>query len=111
MDNDTILTVEIVKGALQDVVSPDHKWPVQPAGWQLEFIVYPDGEVVMDFLHPVSCMFWSEDNEPLETPLRQDKTVLTWKDLKAAGIPFMTTFGHAAVTTEAPEPHLKLVKQ
>lgn len=110
MDNDTILSVTSVKAALHGIVSPNHQWPIQPAGWQLEFIVYPDGEVVMDFLHPVSCVFWSEDNEPLETPLKADSTALTWQDLKAAGIPFMTTFGHAAVSTEVAEPHLKLVK-
>lgn len=110
MDNKTVLSVESVKVALGGIVSPEYQWPEQPAGWQLEFIVYPDGEVVMDFLHPVSCSFWSEDNEPLETPLKQDKTALTWKDLKAAGIPFMTTFGHAGVSTDAAEPHLKLVE-
>lgn len=110
MDNQTVLSVENVKVALDGIVCPEHPWPVQPAGWQLEFIVYPDGEVVMDFLHPVSCSFWSEDNEPLETPRKQDQTVLTWKDLKAAGIPFMTTFGQAEVSTDLAEPHLKLVK-
>lgn len=109
MINEPILTVDSVKALLQGVVSPNYQWPEQPAGWQLEFIVYPDGEVIMDFLHPVSGVFWSEENEQLEVPLKQDKSALTWKDLKAAGIPFMTTFGYAEVSIAAPDPHLKLV--
>lgn len=107
---DVILSVAGVAEAFTGIVSPAYQWPAQPAGWQLEFIVYPDGEVVMDFLHPVSCAFWSEENEQLATPFKPDQSVITWKDLKAAGIPFMTTFGHAAVTTDLAEPHLQLVK-
>ncbi|MGU3796272.1 hypothetical protein [Vibrio diabolicus] len=52
--NQEILTVESVSQRLKDVVSPDYAWPEMPTGWQLEFIVYPHGEVNMDFLHPVT---------------------------------------------------------
>lgn len=43
MADNEILNVEIVAERLKEFVSPDYQWPVISAGWQLEFIVYPDG--------------------------------------------------------------------
>ncbi|EKF9501228.1 hypothetical protein ACPF3S_003168 [Vibrio cholerae] len=107
--NQEILTVEIVSQRLKEVVSPDYVWPEMPTGWQLEFIVYPDGEVNMDFLHPVSCVFWSEDNDFLETPYTQDKRPITRGLLDECGVSYMTTFGHATVSDKPKESHLKSV--
>ena len=64
----------------------------------------------MDFLHPVSASFWSDENAPLDLPKKQDGKEITWQDLKRAGIPFMTTFGYAAVSNEPAKVHLSSVK-
>ena len=105
------LSVSDVKHALSDIVDPQYDWPEQLAGWQLEFIAYPDGEIIMDFLHPVSGSFWSDENTPLDLPKKNDGSEITWRDLKRAGIPFMTTFGYAALSKEPPQPHLTSVKK
>lgn len=103
------LVLSEVKEKLASVVSDGYEWPEIPQGWQIEFIVYPDGEVNMDFLHPVSCVFWSEDNGHLELPVMNNGEFITATVLKNAGIPFMTTFGHAVVSDEPKPAHLKSV--
>ena len=47
----------------------NYVWPLpaDPA-WRLVVFVYRDGFAVLDWLHPVSRRFWSEDNEPLALP-------------------------------------------
>lgn len=104
------LHVTDVKDALKAIIDPCYVWPEQPAGWQLEFIAYPDGEIIMDFLHPVSGTFWTDEHPPFELPTKQDGAVITWQDLKKAGIPFMTTFGTASVQSSPRDPHLMIVK-
>ncbi|MEJ6534131.1 hypothetical protein [Pseudoalteromonas lipolytica] len=103
------LILSEVKQKLASVVSESFVWPEIPKGWQLEFIVYPDGEVNMDLLHPVSGMFWSEDNGHFELPIMKNGKFITATALKDAGIPFMTTFGHAVVSEKPQPPHLKSV--
>ena len=105
-----VLTVEIVSRRLAEFVSPDYKWPAMPPGWQVEFVIYPDGEINMDFLHPVSCAFWSEDNEFLDLPIKHDGTPITVEILKKAAIPFMTTFGHVEVSNKPVKSHLKIAE-
>jgi hypothetical protein len=105
-----ILNIEIVSERLKEFISPDYQWPVMPVGWQLEFIVYPDGEVDMDFCHSVSRAFWSESNNFLELPKMMDGSVISVDVLKNAGIPFMTTFGQAKESDLPIESHLNLVK-
>lgn len=103
------LTIAIVSERLKDFVSPEYAWPELPTGWQLKFIVFPDGEVNMDFLHPVSCAFWSEDNGFLQTPFGRMKEPITRSVLDKCAVPYMTTFGHAAVNTKPKESHLKSI--
>ena len=43
--------------------APCYIWPLpSDPSWDLVVIVYRDGHPVLDWLHPVSCRFWSEDN-------------------------------------------------
>ncbi|MGR2849386.1 hypothetical protein ABMX62_20330 [Vibrio vulnificus] len=105
-----VLSIETVADRLRPVVSPEYQWPEMPAGWQVEFIVYADGEVNMDFLHPVSCIFWSEDNGQLITPFTADREPITCAMLQQCNVPFMTTFGHARISSSIPDPHLALVE-
>ncbi|MEM0550375.1 MULTISPECIES: hypothetical protein [Aeromonas] len=111
MKNDEILTVEVASERLSPYLSQDYKWPSMPIGWQLEFIAYPDGDVEMDFLHPVSCAFWSEENGNLTLPIKPDGTNITVHTLISAGVPYMTTFGYAVVSDKPNEPHLKLIAE
>ncbi|MDI4652658.1 MULTISPECIES: hypothetical protein [Pseudoalteromonas] len=63
----------------------------------------------MDLLHPVSGVFWSEDNGYFELPIMKNGKYITATVLKDAGIPFMTTFGHVVVSEKKKSPHLKSV--
>lgn len=63
----------------------------------------------MDMLHPVSGVFWSDDNEPLPIPYKNDETLITVRDLIAVKLPYMTTFGYATVVDKPKESHLTLV--
>ena len=103
------LEIEDVKQKLKKTVRSDFLWPEVPQGWQLEFIAYPNGEVEMDFLHPISGVFWSEENGHFEPPVMNNGSLITAKALKDAGVPFMTTFGHAAVSVQPKQPHLKSI--
>jgi len=104
-----ILTAEIAAERLAAFVSPDYRWPAMLPGWQLEFIAYPDGGILMDLLHPVSGVFWSDENGFLEQLAKSDGTPITVHELIAGGVPFMTTFGTAQVSDIPREPHLKVV--
>lgn len=47
----------------------DYQWPKPPdCAWQLVVCCYSEGECDLDFLHPVSRKFWSEDNGFFESP-------------------------------------------
>lgn len=86
-----MLTIENVSNRLKDVVSLDYQWPSVPEGYHLEFMLHPDGSIIMDFLNREKAMFWSEAaDEVIETPYMNDKQPITWQILKRAGIPFMS---------------------
>lgn len=104
-----VLTIEVVSCRLKEVISPKYTWPEIPTGWQLKFIVFPDGEVNMDFLHPVSCVFWSEDNGFLETPYTPNGKPVTRELLEMCGVPYMTAFGCATVNDTPLTTHLTSV--
>ncbi|HGS4617177.1 TPA: hypothetical protein ACMDTM_003335 [Vibrio cholerae] len=90
-DNNKVLTVEFVSERLKGIVSPDYQWPVVPEGYQLEFILHPDGSIILDFLSPEKAMFWSEAaDEEMETPFTKDGNPITWQMLKQEKIPFMS---------------------
>ncbi len=92
------LHLEYVVSQLKDFIHPDYHWPDIPKGWQLEFIVYPDGEVNMDFLHPITCCFWSDDHDFLDVPTLINNERFSAQVLKRAGIPYITTFSQAAIS-------------
>jgi hypothetical protein len=104
------LILEDVKKQLEHIVDPGYTWPEIPVGWQLEFIAHSNTDVAMEFLHPVSGYFWSEDNEPLDPPVMINGNNITASALTKAGVPFMTTFHIAAISDKPPEPHLSIVK-
>lgn len=104
------LVLSEVKEKLSSVVSESYEWPEPPKGWQIKFIAFPDGNVDIDFLHPVSDVFWSEENGLLEPPFMNNGKYITANHLKSAGIPYMTTFGCAAVSESPKQPHLKRIK-
>lgn len=105
------LVLSEVKEKLSGLVSDSYEWPEPPPkGWQVEFIVFPNGDVDMDFLHPVSDVFWSEENGHLEPPIMSNGKQITAEHLKNAGIPYMTTFGCAAISESPNESHLKRIK-
>ncbi|EKO3612165.1 hypothetical protein M3914_003376 [Vibrio metschnikovii] len=86
-----ILTVDSVSKKLKGIVSDDYQWPVVPDGYQLEFILHPDGSIILDFLNTEKGIFWSEvANEVMETPFKSDGSPITWETLKTANIPFMS---------------------
>ena len=103
------LTIEVAAERLSGIVSTEYKWPELLPGWQLEFIAYPEGDLDMDMLHPVSGVFWSDDNEPLPLPYKSDESPITVWDLIALKLPYMTTFGYATVVDKPKESHLSLV--
>ncbi|KSQ21718.1 hypothetical protein APB26_32575 [Pseudomonas aeruginosa] len=50
-------------------VSSDYQWPLPPdVSWDTVLCLYPDGKCDLDFVHPVSRVFWSEKNGFLELP-------------------------------------------
>jgi hypothetical protein len=86
------LTVEAAALKLKDIVSPNYEWPNNPEpGYELEFILHPDGSIILDFLNEERAMFWSEAaSEFMNTPLKNNGEPITWKDLKSVGISYMS---------------------
>jgi hypothetical protein len=86
-----VLAVEFVSERLSEVVSKDYVWPVVPEGYQLEFLLHPDGTIILDFLNTETGCFWSEfvDME-IETPYTTDNNPIAWQHLESLGIPFMS---------------------
>lgn len=49
--------------SLPQRIPADYRWPAPPdAAWLAVVCLYPDGVCELDFAHPVSRRFWSEDN-------------------------------------------------
>ena len=86
------LTVKSVAEKLKDVVSDDYQWPKEVGkGFNLEFILLPDGSLALDFLNEEKAMFWSEfKNTYFQTPFTKTGEPLTRLHLQKAGIPFMS---------------------
>lgn len=74
------------------VVSKEYKWASVPEnGYQIEFILCPDGNIELDYLNPTTGVFWSETtNEEIKQPFKDNNKPLTWQDLVKVDIPFMT---------------------
>lgn len=105
------MEINDVKSKLSEIVSPDYKWPEVPLGWQLEFIAYSNTEVDLDLLHPVSGVFWTNYNDYIDPPIMLDGNPITATALSKAGVPFMTTFGHARAVDRPASCHLSIVKK
>lgn len=107
--SDSKITVEKAASLLKGLISEGYLWPEVPAGWDLVFIAHPDGAVEMDFAHPVSRSFWSDDNEYLQIPSKVDGGDIDMYTLIKAQIPYMTSFYSAEVVDKKIEPHLKSI--
>lgn len=96
MNNDKVnanfITVEQAAERMSPFISSEYQWPVLPknGNWQLKFIVYQDGGVVMDFLDTDTGEWWSESNHTLEVPYNEEGAEITYKILIEAGIPFLS---------------------
>ncbi|MDI5833272.1 hypothetical protein OCF84_20900 (plasmid) [Shewanella xiamenensis] len=90
-DDKNFLSIETASERLGPYISSDYKWPSLPTcgNWQLKFIVYQDGGLVMDFLDVDTGSWWSENNEILEIPYNVEGAEITVKILIEAGIPYM----------------------
>lgn len=86
------LTVKSVAEKLKDVVSDDYQWPEEVGkGFTLEFILHPDGSLILDFIDQKTAMFWSEfQRKAFQTPFTKTGDPLTHLHLKKVGIPFMS---------------------
>lgn len=86
------LTVEEVSNKLKNIVCDKYQWPEIPEqGYVIEFVLHPDGSLILDFLNEDKGMFWSEASDVvMELPTKGNGEALTWEDLKLAGIPFMS---------------------
>lgn len=85
-------------------------WPTPPdRSWETIVCLYPNGACELDFVHPVSRMFWSEDNGFLILPT-DDYTVLGgwWFEEMGFEIMVMQPLMQAQVA-DSKTPHLKLV--
>lgn len=87
-------------------VPADASWPEKLPGWDLVICRYPDGELDIELVHPVSRRFWSEDNHFL--PIPESKAIdQAW--LKRHGFEIMQMMPVAALSYTKPSRHLKLV--
>lgn len=91
------------------VVPDNYVWPTPPdASWHLVVCCYPDGELDLDFVHPVSRRFWSEDNGFLIPPEeRTDRINLSWYE--EMGFEVMVMMPVAQVVRGAFNRHLQVV--
>lgn len=81
-------------------------WPEKLPGWDLVVCRYPDGELDIDLVHPISRRFWSEDNDFLPMP---DSTAIDQAWLMRHGFEIMQMMPVAALSYTKPSRHLKLV--
>ncbi|HHP5492963.1 TPA: hypothetical protein ACSCYS_003360 [Aeromonas veronii] len=106
---DNKITVEKAAESLRGLIAEGYQWAEVPAGWDLVFIAHPDGSVEMDFAHPVSRSFWSDENDYLQLPSKIEGGDIDVYTLKKAQIPFMTSFSTAEVVETKMDRHLKPV--
>lgn len=91
------------------VVPDNYVWPTPPdASWHLVVCCYPDGELDLDFVHPVSRRFWSEDNGFLALPEeRVSRFSRLWYE--QMGFEVMAMMPVAQVVMGTPPRHLRAV--
>lgn len=97
------------QGRRDILVREGYDWPVPPdPSWALLACCYPDGEVDLDFAHPVSRRFWSEDNGFLDLP--EEKTCRfnrSWYE--RMGFETMVMMPTAIVVQQPRKSHLRQV--
>jgi hypothetical protein len=89
----------------------DYQWPTPPdASWDLIICHYPNGVCEIDFAHPVSRAFWSDQNEFLSLPA-DDGRRLNCDWFETMGFELMPMMPlHDIVTIQVDAaPHLRLV--
>lgn len=97
-------------GQRERFVKADYAWALPPAGWDVVVCVYPDGMCDIDFVHPVSRRFWSEDNGFLELP-SYDRSMLDGWWFEEMGFEVMRMQPAMQVQiTNWPSTHLKAVE-
>lgn len=99
------------KGRRDRLVSGNYEWPTPPdASWLLIVCCYPDGEVDLDFAHPVSRRFWSEDNGFLALP---DEHAIHFNKswYEQMGFEVMVMMPVAREDTSTARKHLRVIKQ
>ncbi|TKD35325.1 hypothetical protein FCG41_17955 [Azotobacter chroococcum] len=98
-------------GHRQRACPAKYRWPLPPdAAWQTVVCLYPDGQCDLDFVHPVSRRFWSEDNGFLELPSYDPLQLGGWW-FEEMGFEVMRMQPAMSVrVAEAPNPHLKPVR-
>ncbi len=88
-------------------VSADYRWPTPPtASWLTLICRYPDGKIDLDFAHPVSRVFWSEENP---CPRLPDGILCYQLERLGFEIMQMIPIEHAAIQMSPAPRHLSLV--
>lgn len=97
------------QGQRNRLVSDGFEWPAQPdPSWILIACCYPDGEMDLDFAHPVSRRFWSEDNGFLALPEENTRFFdRSWYE--QMGFEVMMMMPTATVAEKVGTSHLRVV--
>ena len=89
-----------------------YQWPTPTdPSWQLIAFVYRDGTVELDWLHPVSRRFWTDDNDQFELPPHRPGE-LSGHWFRTMGFDVLDEWSPTASATVGPpprEPHLRIV--
>lgn len=102
------------KGIIDGYESPliqKNEWPEKPDNsWEDVVCFYPDETFELDFLHPVSCCFWNDDNPRIKNPFVDNNISIDYNLLVELGFDVMyMNMLEAKVSYEKSEPHLQLV--
>lgn len=94
--------------------APDFEWPLpsDPA-WQLIAFVYLDGHTELDWLHPVSRRFWSEENTAFDLPRHEPGEMCGGDWFRGMGFDVLSEWLPTATVSVAPPdriPHLRPVR-
>lgn len=97
-------------GTRDILITSDYVWPSPPdASWQFVVCAYPDGGCELDYLHPVSRAFWSEDNGFLAPPPGPDG-YFTRRWYKAMGFDVIDMYPSMLASVGPEVRHLSCVK-
>lgn len=89
----------------------DYQWPTAPdASWDLIVCHYPNGVCEIDFVHPVSRAFWSDENDFLRLPADDGRRLnCDWfEDMGFELMPMMPINGMVTIQSNT-TPYLRLV--